>query len=124
MSYHRIADNHRSIALGFDGVFLDTLYNDGAWGPRGLAAGLAGVAAYRNRQKNFAKAIFVRGSLSNRKVTLEQCTGCLAADELKTVASKLGAAAECEAALGKSRHPAMSARRSSRVQILACPVSY
>ena len=46
------------IALGFDGVFLDTLYNDGAWGPHGSAAGLAGVADYRESQKDFARAIW------------------------------------------------------------------
>ena len=46
------------IALGFDGVFLDTLYNDGAWGPFGFAAGLAGVPDYRERQKDLAKAIW------------------------------------------------------------------
>jgi hypothetical protein len=27
----------------FDGVFLDTLYNDSAWEPNGYAGGLAGV---------------------------------------------------------------------------------
>jgi endo-alpha-1,4-polygalactosaminidase (GH114 family) len=47
-----------TIALGFDGVFLDNVNNDGAWGPNGYAAGLAGVADYRESQKNFAKAIW------------------------------------------------------------------
>jgi endo-alpha-1,4-polygalactosaminidase (GH114 family) len=46
------------IALGFDGVFLDTLYNDSAWGPNGYAGGLAGVVDYQERQKDFAKAIW------------------------------------------------------------------
>jgi endo-alpha-1,4-polygalactosaminidase (GH114 family) len=46
------------VALGFDGVFLDMLYSDGTWGPSGFAAGLAGVADYRELQKNFAKAIW------------------------------------------------------------------
>jgi uncharacterized protein (TIGR01370 family) len=48
----------KMIALGFDGVFLDTLYNDAAWGPNGFAACLAGVADYRERQKDLAKAIW------------------------------------------------------------------
>jgi hypothetical protein len=39
-------------------VFLDTLYNDGAWGPNGYAAGLASVADYQERQKDFARAIW------------------------------------------------------------------
>jgi len=53
-----LSEIDKIIALGFDGVFLDTLYNDGAWGPFGFAAGLAGVADYRERQKEFAKAIW------------------------------------------------------------------
>jgi endo-alpha-1,4-polygalactosaminidase (GH114 family) len=53
-----LSEIDKIIALGFDGVFLDTLYNDGAWGPRGFAAGLAGVADYRDRQKDFARAVW------------------------------------------------------------------
>jgi endo-alpha-1,4-polygalactosaminidase (GH114 family) len=53
-----LSEIDKIIALGFDGVFLDTLYNDGAWGPNGYAAGLAGVADYRENQKDFAKAIW------------------------------------------------------------------
>jgi uncharacterized protein (TIGR01370 family) len=53
-----LSEIDKIMALGFDGVFLDTLYNDGAWGPNGYAAGLAGVADYRERQKDFAKAIW------------------------------------------------------------------
>lgn len=48
----------RIIALGFDGVFLDMLYSDGTWGPKGFAAEQAGVASYRESQKNLAKAIW------------------------------------------------------------------
>jgi endo-alpha-1,4-polygalactosaminidase (GH114 family) len=53
-----LSEIDKIIGLGFDGVFLDTLYNDGAWGPNGYAAGLAGVADYRESQKDFAKAIW------------------------------------------------------------------
>jgi endo-alpha-1,4-polygalactosaminidase (GH114 family) len=53
-----LSEIDKIIALGFDGVFLDTLYNDGAWGPNGFAAGEAGVADYRESQKDFAKAIW------------------------------------------------------------------
>jgi endo-alpha-1,4-polygalactosaminidase (GH114 family) len=55
---HILGEIDKIIALGFDGVFLDTLYNDADWGPNGIAAGLAGVADYRERQKDFAKAIW------------------------------------------------------------------
>jgi endo-alpha-1,4-polygalactosaminidase (GH114 family) len=48
----------KMIDLGFDGVFLDVLYNDSAWGPNGTAAGKAGVPNYRESQKDFAKAIW------------------------------------------------------------------
>jgi endo-alpha-1,4-polygalactosaminidase (GH114 family) len=48
----------KMIDLGFDGVFLDVLYNDSVWGPNGSAAGKAGVPDYRERQKDFAKAIW------------------------------------------------------------------
>jgi endo-alpha-1,4-polygalactosaminidase (GH114 family) len=53
-----LSEIDKIIALGFDGVFLDTLYNDGAWGPNGSAAGQAGIADYREAQKDFAKAIW------------------------------------------------------------------
>jgi uncharacterized protein (TIGR01370 family) len=53
-----LSEIDKMIALGFDGVFLDTLYNDAAWGPNGIAAGQAGVADYRERQKDLAKAIW------------------------------------------------------------------
>jgi|SRR5579883_417356 len=48
----------KMIDLGFDGVFLDVLYNDSVWGPKGSAAGKAGVPDYRESQKDFAKAIW------------------------------------------------------------------
>jgi len=53
-----LSEIDKIIALGFDGVFLDTLYSDDAWGPNGFAAGLAGVADYRQSQKDLAKAIW------------------------------------------------------------------
>jgi endo-alpha-1,4-polygalactosaminidase (GH114 family) len=53
-----LSEIDKIIALGFDGVFLDNVYNDGAWGPNGYAAGLAGVPNYRESQKEFAKAIW------------------------------------------------------------------
>jgi hypothetical protein len=48
-----LSEIDKIIALGFDGVFLDTLYNDGAWGPNGYAAGQAGVADYRECHQRF-----------------------------------------------------------------------
>jgi endo-alpha-1,4-polygalactosaminidase (GH114 family) len=46
------------IALGYDGVFLDVLYNDEAWGPTGFAAGQAGIADYQQAIVDYAKVIW------------------------------------------------------------------
>jgi uncharacterized protein (TIGR01370 family) len=54
-----LSEIDRIVALGYDGVFLDMLYSDGTWGPKGFAAGQAGVADYRESQKNVAKAIWI-----------------------------------------------------------------
>ena len=53
-----IGEIDKMIDLGFDGVFLDVLYNDSVWGPNGSAAGQAGVANYQESQKEFAQAIW------------------------------------------------------------------
>lgn len=53
-----LSEIDRIVALGYDGVFLDMLYSDGTWGPKGFAAGQAGVSNYRESQKNVAKAIW------------------------------------------------------------------
>ncbi|HET6240162.1 MAG TPA: hypothetical protein VFE41_35145 [Acetobacteraceae bacterium] len=46
------------LALGYDGVLLDVLYNDEAWGPNGSAAGQAGIPDYQQGIVNFSKAIW------------------------------------------------------------------
>jgi endo-alpha-1,4-polygalactosaminidase (GH114 family) len=48
----------KMIALGYDGVFLDVLYDDGAWGPKGFAAGQAGISNYQQGIVDFSKAIW------------------------------------------------------------------
>ena len=57
------------IAAGFDGVFLDMLYSDDTWGPRGFAAGRAGTVDYRSSQLKLAAAIWdhVRNELKNSR---------------------------------------------------------
>ncbi len=70
----------RIVALGFDGVFLDMLYSDGTWGPKGFAAGLAGVASYRESQRSVAKAIWshIRNDLNKpRFVIITNYSGVL-----------------------------------------------
>jgi uncharacterized protein (TIGR01370 family) len=46
------------LALGYDGVLLDVLYNDEAWGPNESAAGQAGIPDYQQGIVNFSKAIW------------------------------------------------------------------
>jgi uncharacterized protein (TIGR01370 family) len=60
-----LSEIDRIIGLGFDGVFLDTLYHDDAWGPNGFAAGQAGIADYRQGQKDLAEAIWTHVRKTN-----------------------------------------------------------
>lgn len=46
------------MALGYDGAFIDVLYNDGAWGTNGFAAGQAGIPDYQRAIVDFARAIW------------------------------------------------------------------
>jgi uncharacterized protein (TIGR01370 family) len=80
---HVLHEIDKMMVLGYDGVFLDVLYDDGAWGPNGFAAGQAGIADYQQALVDNAKAIWdhVKASQHPDFILLGNFSGAFDDDE-------------------------------------------